>query len=226
MLTPRRLIRRARDAVLVEQREQDLDDELRFHLEMQTAANLRGGASEDDARARALKSFGGVDYYKAECRESRGARMIDELRSDIRFGLRTLARRPAMTAVARITIALGIGPATAIFGAVHGILLASLPYRDANRIALINQYDLKSSEDDDAAPANFLDWSARSRTFERMAAAEPFSFDYIAPDGPVRIRNSRVTDGFFEVLGTRPLMGRTFLPEEFAAGRDRRTAVP
>src|SRR5688572_24351669 len=221
MLTPGRILRRARDVLLSERREQDIDDELRFHIEMETAANLRSGVSEAEAKTRAIRSFGGVDYYKSEVRESRGVRMLDELKSDIRFGLRTLARRPAVTAVAILTIAVGIGPTTAIFGAVHGILLASLPYRDVDRIALVEQYDRGDATEDDAAAGNFLDWSARTRAFEQLAAAEPFSFDYIGPDGPIRIRNSRVTSHFFDVFGTKAAIGRTFLPEEFTDGRDR-----
>src|SRR5687767_4508753 len=222
MLTPGRILRRARDVLLSERREQDIDDELRFHIEMETAAKVRSGVSEAEAKTRAIRSFGGVDYYKSEVRESRGVRMLDELKSDIRFGLRTLARRPSVTAVAILTIAVGIGPTTAIFGAVHGILLASLPYRDIDRIALLEQYDTGGDgTEDDAAAGNFLDWSAKARAFERMAAAEPYSFDYIGPDGPIRMRNSRVTSRFFDVFGTKAAIGRTFLPEEFTDGRDR-----
>ena len=81
MLTPSRMLRRARDVVLSERREQDIDDELRFHIEMETAANLRSGVSEAEAKIRAIRSFGGVDYYKSEVRESRGVRMLDELKS-------------------------------------------------------------------------------------------------------------------------------------------------
>ena len=221
MLTPARFLRRARDVVLSERREQEIDEELRFHIEMQTAANIRSGVSQTDARADAVRSFGGVDYYRDEVRESRGVRMIDDLRSDIRFGLRTLASRPTVTIVAMLTIAAGIGPTTAIFGAVHGILLASLPYKDVDRIAFIEQRDLKGDgRDDGAASGNFLDWKERTRAFDRMAAAEPFSFDYIAADGPMRIRNSRVTDVFFDLFGTPAAVGRTFHPDEFKAGSD------
>jgi predicted permease len=202
--------------------ERDLDDEMRFHLEMEEAAHLRAGKSAAEARALALKSFGGVERHKEESREILGVRFLDELLGDIRFAVRTFSRRPGATSVAILTLALGIGATTAIYGAVYGVLLAPLAYSHPDGIITYWQQDQKAAgaRDEMSAP-NFLDLRARNRTLARLAAAEPFSFDYEAADGAVRFRNARVTEDFFPILGTTPILGRTFQPRDYVPGQDR-----
>jgi putative ABC transport system permease protein len=121
-----------------------------------------------------------------------------------------------------LTLALGIGATTAIYGAVYGVLLAPLPYSDPDRIITVWQTDKRlPGSREELSAANFLDLSERNRTFASLAAAEPFSFDYETPAGAVRFTNARVTENFFPILGTRPLLGRTFQPGDFVAGRER-----
>ncbi|MBA3560894.1 MAG: ABC transporter permease, partial [Gemmatimonadaceae bacterium] len=208
---------------------EDVDSELQFHLEMRTGELVASGMTSEAARKEALRQFGDLDYTKRYCRsiderqeaqDRRGA-WLDALRQDARYAWRQLGRSPGFTTVAVLTLALGIGANTAIFTAVDGVLLKPLPYADADRLVALWQHNrAEDGERDDVSPANFLDWRERSRSFENIAAAEPFGFDYIGPEGPETFRVWLVTDGFFRIMRTPALVGRTFAEEEYTAGRE------
>jgi putative ABC transport system permease protein len=143
---------------------------------------------------------------------------------DLRYGARLLARAPSFTAVALLTLALGMGAATAIFSVVDTVLLKPLPFRDAQRLLVIweknvslNRYDL------DVAPANFLAWQKRSRALEQMAALEDVRISLTGgPNGhidPEELKGERVSAGLFPLLGVLPEVGRTLRPEEDQPGR-------
>lgn len=141
---------------------------------------------------------------------------MDTLLQDVRYALRQLARAPGFTAVAVLTLAIGIGANTAIFGAIDAVLLKPLPFPDADRIFALRQHDrARGVERELVAPANFFDWRERSRSFELMAAADPWSLDYIGVDGADRVQAWRVTEGFFDALGVPPLMGRTLGADDY-----------
>jgi hypothetical protein len=141
---------------------------------------------------------------------------------DVRFAVRQVARAPGFTIVVLVTLALGIGANTAMFGAIDNILLKPLPYSDADRIVTLWQTKVSQGvERDDASPANFLDWRERNQSFEVLAAAEPYTMDHVGPDGPERFRTWLVTEGFFDVFGLRPALGRTFLDAEHQRGSQR-----
>src|SRR5919205_866370 len=202
--------------------DRDMDDEMRFHVEMEAADLASRGVAPDEARRLAVLRFGGIQRYKEEGRDARGVGPLEDLARDLRFGARSLGRRPAFAAVLVLTLAVGIGGTTAIFGAVHGVLLAPLPYREPERIITVWTHDPRDGEEpQDVSPANFLDWRARQRTFATFASARPFSMDYLGPDGPEHLGTWLVTEGFFETFGVRPLLGRTFAPDEYVGGRDK-----
>jgi putative ABC transport system permease protein len=201
--------------------ETDMDDEMRFHVEMESADLIARGVSPEEARRRALVSFGGVARFKEEGRDARGVGPLEDFVRDLRFGARSLRRRPGFAAVVVLTLAIGIGGTTAIFGAVHGVLLAPLPYREPDRIITVwTKDDVEGESQQDVAPGNFLDWRARQRSFSTFAAAQPYSMDYVGPDGPEHLGTWLVSEGFFETFGVRPLLGRLFMPDEFVAGRN------
>jgi putative ABC transport system permease protein len=141
---------------------------------------------------------------------------------DIQYGMRMLAKNPGFTAIAVLTLSLGIGANTAIFSVVNGVLLRDLPFPESDRIVTLWENNTTDGlERDDVSPANFLDWRDRQKSFEDLAFANPFSFDYVADGEPVTIRSALVSKGFFDVLGASPLHGRVFAPEEYEAGKDK-----
>jgi len=143
---------------------------------------------------------------------------MDTFRQDLRYALRQLARSPSFTAVVVLTLALGIGANTAIFSALDAIVLRPLPFADADRIVTLWQQNRSSGDRVTSSPANFLDWRERSTSFETLAAAEPFSHDYVTVDGPESFPSWLVSENFFEVLGVAPLLGRTFGAEDHERG--------
>ena len=129
-----RLGRRAASLLRRSRREQELDDEVRFHLDMEARRYETEGMSPAEARRRARAEFGGVERVKEESREARGTRLLEDVAQDLRYGIRTLRRTPAFTIAALVGLALGIGGPAAIFGAVRGLLLKPLPYADGDRL--------------------------------------------------------------------------------------------
>ena len=141
---------------------------------------------------------------------------------DLRYGLRGLIKNPGFATIAVATLALGIGANTAIFSVVNAVLLRPLPYKEVDRIVTVWEDNIKTGKKEDgASPANFLDWRDQSQVFERLATAEPYGHTLTGNSDPERFRSWLVSEGFFEILGVKPLYGRTFLPEENQPGNNR-----
>ena len=117
--------------------ERELDEEFQYHLEQQTQENVRRGMAPGAARRAALRAFGGVDFQKERVRDTRGLRWVEDLARDVRLAVRTLRRAPAFTATVILTLALGLGPNTAMFTLLHGALLQPLPNRNAGRLVYL-----------------------------------------------------------------------------------------
>jgi putative ABC transport system permease protein len=144
---------------------------------------------------------------------------METLLRDIRYGVRSLFKRPGFTLIAVLTLALGIGANAAIFSVVNAVLLRPLPYRAADRIVTLWQNNVKAGVSrNDVSPANFLDWREQSRSFETMAGIEPFGFSLIGNGEPERFGAWLVTSGFFETLGATARLGRTFTTEDYQPG--------
>jgi hypothetical protein len=139
---------------------------------------------------------------------------MDTLIQDLRYGIRTLLKKPGFAAIAILMLAIGIGANTAIFSVVNGVLLRPLPYRDSERVITVWQNDVqKGLERVDVAPANFLDWQEQNQVFGEMSIIEPFGFSLTGQGEPEAIRCWLVSAGFFKILGADAMLGRTFLPE-------------
>ncbi|HLL70414.1 MAG TPA: ABC transporter permease, partial [Pyrinomonadaceae bacterium] len=199
----------------------EIDEEVRFHVEMRTEENMRRGMTPEEARRDAERRFGQLARIKELGYEVRGGGWLESCWQDIRYGVRMLGRKPGFTFVAVLTLALGIGANTAIFSMVNAVLLRPLPFREPERIMTLWENNLKDGiERDDVSPANFLDWRERASAFEEMAFANPNSFDYLGGGEPETWQAALVSEGFFRILGAGAMHGRTFLPEEYREGQN------
>src|SRR5215213_4390 len=133
-----KLLRRLRALFWTERVEQELDEELRFHLERETDENILRGMTPEEARLAALRSFGGVEQMKEMCRDTRGTRWLSDLLQDLRYGVRILAKHPGFTAVAVVALALGIGVNTAILSAVNAFVLRPLPVENPEELIALH----------------------------------------------------------------------------------------
>src|ERR671932_694121 len=145
---------------------------------------------------------------------------MNRLLQDVRFGLRTLLKRPGFTLVALLTLALGVGANTAIFSVVNAVLLRPLPYKDPDRLVRLSESSQQGPGMSISYP-NFKDWRAQGTVFEGLAAARFEDFNLTGADEPERLQGRNVSWNFFDVLGVRPALGRTFRAEEDHAGAPR-----
>ena len=147
---------------------------------------------------------------------------MQAFRQDIRYALRLLVKQPGITSLAVVTLALGIGANTAIFSAVNAVLLRPLPYPDADRVVMIWEKRAREAVlDAPVAPADFVDWEKRQESFEAIAGMSTSAVDLTGAGEPVRLFAGVVSPGFFDVLGVKPALGRTFRPEEAIFGQHR-----
>jgi putative ABC transport system permease protein len=195
--------------------EQELSDELRFHLEKLIEENVAKGMSAEEARYAALREFGGIEQLKEECRDSWGVRLASEIGQDVRHGLRQLRRNPGFAAVAVLTLALGIGANTAIFTVVDAVLLQPLPYKDPQRLVLVRERIPRILPDPVALPApDVVTFERESHVFSAITAFQNQQHDLTGGGTPERINVARVTASLFPLLGVHPLLGRLFTPQE------------
>lgn len=197
--------------------ENEMDSELRFHVEASADDLIRKGVPRGEALRRARVEFGGVERVKEEGRAARGLSWFDALWQDLRYGARTLRRSPGFAVVAALTLALGIGANTAIFSVVYGVLLEPLPYVDSGRLILLNETTPKVGEVSVSYP-NFLDWRKQSSYFSQMAAVRGVGFNLAGVNQPEAISGEAVTPNFLSLLGVTPILGRDFDPSEEKAG--------
>ena len=203
--------------------ESELEEELRAHVQRRAEDLQRGGMTREDAQRRARIEFGGGEKYKEECREAQGSLWLEALWMDARYALRTLRKTPGFTAVALITLALGIGANSAIFSVLDAVLLRPLPYRDPDRVVTI--FESKTPNDHSSinavAPGNFLDWREQSRAFEQIGAVSLPGFNFTGTDRAERVTGAAISAGMLRMLGLHPTLGRDFEPSEDREGADR-----
>jgi putative ABC transport system permease protein len=202
--------------------EEELNEEVRFHLEREIEENIARGTSAEEARYAALRSFGGIERVKEETRDERGIRTLDEVWQDLRYGARMLRKKPGFTLIAVISLALGIGANTAIFSVVNTLLLKSLPYHDPDRIVLVWGVSNQSGSNtrSQVSATDVADWRRQNSVFAEITTYGNSSATLLSGGEPDRINGIQVGDGYFSVLQGKPLLGRVFLPEEHEGGKD------
>jgi putative ABC transport system permease protein len=202
-------------------RDAELEAEIQAHLAMAGQDRIDRGEAPKDAEANARREFGNVTLVKEVTREMWGWGPLERLAQDLRYAARALRRNPGYTAVAVLTLALGIGANTAVFSVVNVVLLDPLPFREPGRLAQVWTSGPRSGGQGDwASFPDFLDWRRQNRVFEEMAAYRPRAFT-ITGELPAEARPGLMTTSrLFDVLGVWPLLGRTFLPHEDQPGHD------
>jgi putative ABC transport system permease protein len=208
----------------------EVDSELRFHIDMRAQELMDAGLGPQAARLAALQAFGDLPGIAAECRtiSTRGARerarraLMTGLLHDLRFALRSLRKSPGFTLVSVLTLALGIGANTAVFSMIRGVLLRPLPYEHGERLVYLRQpAPLGGVANAQFSPLELADYRQRSRAMESLVEYHSMPFILLGQGEPRRVQTGVVSANFFDVLGVRPLRGRTFRP-----GEDHPTAEP
>lgn len=192
--------------------ERELDAEVRYHLERQIEENRRQGMSAVEARLAAKKAVGGVEQVKEECRDVRLGRAVEATLQDIRYGLRVLFKNPGFACTAILTLALGIGINTAIFSVVYGMLLRPLPYRQGGQLVVLHQVAPRAHLADVPFSAKEItDYREQNHTLQGVAEHHSMFFLLLGKDWAQRVQTAVVSANFFELLGVKPLLGRTFV---------------
>jgi len=198
--------------------EEQLDKELRFHIEQHAADLMERGVNPAEARRLARLSIGGPEQVKEKCRDARGTRWVEDLAQDLRYALRMLRNNPGFTVVALVTIALGIGTTTVMFTVLNGVLLRPLPYPDANQLVALHGHSRDWNDKifgrQKLAYLDFRDCQRESRTLE--IAGIVFNGGTVSEPGePEYVNNlDEISANLFSVLGVPLAYGRAFLPEE------------
>jgi putative ABC transport system permease protein len=205
----RRLVHRRRA-------EKELDAEIRAHLEIATEQNIADGMSPEEARRAAHLSFGSVAIAKEDSRSVWGLRALETLWQDLRYGARTLLKNPGFTTTAVLTLALGVGANTAIFSVVNAVLLRPLPYEDPGQLVrLWSDNSGLRTEQNHFAPAEITDFRDQLTTFESIGLFDTgLTANLTGGSQPERVNGSEAAPGLFTALRVKPILGRTFLPDE------------
>ena len=190
-----------------------LDEEIRFHLDMRADQAVRMGSSQEAANREALVAFGGREPWREAVRDEYRHRALESLWQDVRYAVRTLRKSPAFTTVALLTFALGIGANTAVFSVVSGVLFRPLPYANPHRLASIWPTRAISN-----AELEYM--QSHSKTFEAVAAFSPgWGVAMTGGGDPRQLDAARVSANYFQTLGVRPALGRSFANDESSPGR-------
>src|SRR5438093_9158959 len=202
--------------------DQDFSHEVQAHIALETDRLVAEGMNPEEARARALRAFGNVLRAQESFYESRRVIWLDDLQRDVRLALRTLIRNTGFTVVVVLTLALGIGANTAIYSVVNAVLLRPLPYPDPDRLVRIwSTHSRTNRWGDWVSYPDCKDWREQNRTFEDMATYRFWLFNVTGGEYPEVVGGVYVTHNPFSVLGTEPMLGRSFLPEEDQPERNR-----
>ncbi len=193
----------------------ELDEEIRFHLDMQTEDNRKAGMAPAEARHAALRSFGAIEPMKELYRERRTFAFVETTAQDLRYGFRTLRNAPGFTTSAVAVLALAIGASAAMFSVLNTVLLRPLPYQSPERLAMLWAEDpSRSFREGRSALWDVEQWRSQNQSFEDMATFDAMSSFLRGPDGIEQIGGAGISANLLPLLGVSPILGRNFSTEE------------
>jgi putative ABC transport system permease protein len=195
--------------------DQDFEREMESHRELLTQENIQRGMAPDEAKRAALLRLGGLTQLKETNRELRGLPMLEAFFQDARFAFRMLRKNPGFTAVAVLTLALGIGANTAIFSVVYAVLLKPLPYTNPEQLFTAFQANTQQGvAETGCSYLNFEEWRAQNHVFSELAGNVAHQLTLTGRVEPTVVNTSVVTPEFFALLDVKPVAGRIFFPQD------------
>jgi predicted permease len=213
----REVARRLRMLMHRRQFDTDLEEEMQLHLELRQQERLESGMTADSARAAARRGFGNVTSLKEKSHTAWGWEWFEQLVQDMRYGLRMLRKSPGFTAVAVLTLALGIGANTSLFSVVNGVLLNPLPYPHPDEVVTMAGWFPGYGESSISYP-DFLDWVRLNHTFSSLAAYRRDTFNLTGQNDAEQVAAMDVSASFFPLLSVNPVLGRNFSSAEDQLG--------
>ncbi len=205
-------------------RDNDFAAELQDHLKLHIEDNLRAGMNAEEARRQALIKLGGLEQTKENYRDRRGLPVLEIISRDWLFALRLLIKNPGFTAIAVLTLALGMGATTTIFSIVNSVLLRPLPYQNHERLLRVEETHPGASGLG-VTYATFLDLEREAKSIESTSAYREWVFNITGGNEPQQVSGALISGNFFAALGGSPLLGRTIRPEDDQPGGNNRVVV-
>lgn len=193
----------------------EIEEELRYHVEARTAHNIATGMSPEEARRDAARRLGNATVAREKSYEADIFLWLETVLQDLRYGVRSLRSNPGVTAVVVLSIALASGASTAVFSVVHTVLLRALPYQDPDRIVMLWGTDkVNNSIENNTSVPNFEDWRKRTRTLQNLATYREVEASFTSKGTADWIEYATVYGDFFGLMGRTPVLGRTFNTDE------------
>jgi putative ABC transport system permease protein len=194
--------------------DRDLEEEMAHHMALQTRAHAERGAPAEMAQQAAQREFGNVLHLRERSRDMWGWGTVDTLLQDVRYGCRQLRRQPGFSVIAIVTLALGIGATTGIFGVVNAVVLQPLPFPASDQLVRVVSMRVRDNVPGNASYPDFADWRIRNHVFAKMAAFHLDSFTLSGAGEALHVPGAIVSANLFSLLGVQPALGRAFVPGE------------
>ena len=198
----------------------ELEEEMRLHRELKEKELIADGVDASEARYAANRQFGNATHLRERGRETWGWMWLEDFVQDLRFGARMLGKNPGFTIVAVVTLALGIGANTAIFSYINAWIIKPMPYPHADRLIVFEPHDKKKgwTRESLTSTASFLDFLKQNTSFEQTALWRGWNFNLTGNGAPALVEGGQVSWSYFDALGVKPMLGRTFTPDEDRPG--------
>jgi putative ABC transport system permease protein len=200
--------------------EQELDQEVSSYLDLLAEEKVRSGMTPEAARRAARLELGGVEQVKEQVRDARAGIWLETVMQDARYGARMLRKNPGFSLLVVLTLALGIGANTAIFSVVYGVLLRPLPYAHGGQLVVLHQGARAQSGDIPFSYKELVDYREQTKALDALVEYHSMPFLLLGDDSAERVQTAVVSANFFDVLGVKPLLGRTFLASDESQGSD------